>query len=71
MQRGVRVCMCIVQGCACVPACVVQRGVHVCARLCVCACKWVCVCVSLHEGAWVCAVISATGLDCYCGPLVG
>ena len=69
MQRGVRVyvhcarlcvcaCMCCAKGCACV-----------CARLCVCACKWVC--VSLHEGAWACAVISATELDCYCGLLVG
>ena len=50
MQRGVRVCMCIVQGYACVPACVVQRGVYVhCARLCMCACmccaeRCVCMC---------------------------
>ena len=54
--------------------CVLCKAVHVCLHvLCREVCMYVkgcacvpasgCVCVSLHEGAWVCAVISAVGLD--------
>ena len=63
--------MCVCALCKAMHVCLHMLCREVCVYVQGCACVPTSGCVSLHEGAWVCAVISATGLDCYCGPLVG